>query len=97
MKREIIIQPKDTDQYRIVCRFGYDYSIDYAWWGHLQKKTKVKKWIFFGEEREKWTEIQRCWWSKEINTTEELEKLALDLYDENILLPKRLVQKAMSL
>ena len=97
MKREVIFQIPDMDEYRIVCRYGYDNVINFAWWGHIQKKAYYKKWIFFGEEKWEWFEIDRCWWSQEIDTMEVLKNSAYKFFDEKVLLFPRLNKKAMEL
>lgn len=38
-----------------------------------------------------------CWWFRDIETIDELKKLAFEFYDEKILLPIRLHKKAMEL
>lgn len=97
MKREVIFPAPDNDEYRVVCRFGYDSIVTWAWYGHLQRRISFKKWIFFGETKSIWTEVTRCWWNKTIDSMDELEDRALDLYDETIALPIRLKEKAMNL
>lgn len=95
MKREIIFDMPDTyGKYRMVCRFGYDNLIDYAWWGHLQKRITVR--FLFGK-KEIWHEVNQCWWSFDINSMEELKKAAYNFYDERVELPMRLKEKAMSI
>lgn len=100
MKREIIFEAPETEEYRIVCRFGYDDDIPYAWWTFIQKKVYYKKFIFFGETKWKWGEIHRCWWNKEFKTMDELKKSAYKFYDEKILsYPRipRIIKQAMEL
>lgn len=97
MKREVIFEMPDTSEYRVVCRYGYDSMVNFAWWGHIQKKIYYKKWIFFGERMWKWHEVDRCWWSKEIETMDALKNAATKFYDETILLIPRLTKKAMEL
>jgi len=96
-KKEIFFNVPDTEDYRVVCRFGYDHIVNFAWWGHLQKKVYYKKWIFFGCQKQKWVEIDSCWWSRDIKTRDDLKKAALEFYDESILLFQRLLTKAMGI
>lgn len=97
MKREVIFEAPDTNEYRIVCRYGYDSTVNYAWWCHIEKKIYYKKWLFFGEKKWKWLEIDRCWWSKEIATMDILKESALKFFDETVLLIPRLAKQAMEL
>ena len=69
MKREIIVEIPNTTDYRVVCKYGYHYIVNYAWWGHLEKKIFYKKWLLFGEQKYKWVEINRCWWSTHLQIT----------------------------
>lgn len=96
MKREEIFIMENPD-YRVVCRFGYDEWIDFAWWGHIQRKVKYKKWLLFGEIKERWTEIHQCWWSKEMTSIEDLKSSAERFYDEKVCLKKRIAKQAMEL
>jgi hypothetical protein len=98
-KKEIIFNMSDYNgnSYRVVCRFGYHSFINMSWWGYIQKKTTHKKWTLFGPIVEKWIEIDRCWWSKEIVDRESLERSAINFYDERILLPDRMVERAMNI
>lgn len=96
-KREIIFDmPNTYGEYRVVCRFGYDSLVDYAWWGYVQKKVTFKLWPW-GKGKELWVEIDDRWWDKEIKTLAELKEHAIKLYDENIEAPIRVRQRAMSL
>ena len=79
MKREIIFEVQNDDNYRVVCRYGYDNVINFAWYGHLQKKYIVKKYLLFGKKIIKWHEIDRRWWSDEITSIEQLKQKALKL------------------
>ena len=97
MKIEIIFEIPDNENFRMVCQFGYDSIIDFAWYGHLQQKTEVKKYLFFGKKITKWVEIDQCWWSFKIESVEHLKKCALKFYDEKFILLKRLLQEAMDL
>lgn len=99
MKKEIIFEmPKTYGDYRMKCRFGYDRIIYYAWWGHLEQKIFRRRWLgLFGKKQEVWVEINSCWWSSEIKTTQDLEKAATKFYDENIEVYHRLSQQAMNL
>ena len=40
-KREIIFDT-NNDNYRVVCRFGYDNNVTCNWYGHIQKKITRK-------------------------------------------------------
>lgn len=97
MKREVIFSMPDSDEYRMVCRFGYSDFVNYLWWGHLQKKIYYKKWIFFGEKKWRWKEIDSCWWDKEIVTMDMLEYESLKFYDKKVLLKSKLIKQAMEL
>jgi hypothetical protein len=97
MKREIMFEIPDTTEYRVLCRYGYDEIINFAWWGYVQKKYYYKKFIFFGEQKWKWVEIDRCWWSKSFENIEELKDASFKLYDQKVLLIPRLNKKAMEL
>ena len=97
MKREIVFDMPNTTEYRVVCRFGFNSIINFAWWGHLQKKVYYKKWLFFGEKQWRWYEIDNCWFSKEKNNIEELKKSAIDFYDKKVLLKQRIIKRAMEL
>jgi hypothetical protein len=97
MKREVIFEmPKTFGVYRMVCRFGYDSFVSYAWWGHLQKQYSYRFWPW-GKKRFKWYEVDSCWWSKEITTMEDLKKRAESFYDKNVELFHRLRQRAIDL
>lgn len=98
-RREIIFDMPSYkgNDYRVLCRFGYDSFINFAWWGFVQKKVTFKKWGFFGPTIEKWIELDKCWWSKEINNREDLEKISHDFYDETVLRHDRIVERAMSI
>jgi len=96
-KREIIFEmPETYGKYRVVCRYGHDYHVDYAWWGHLQRQV-LKKPLLWGKVKEIWVEVDKCWWSKEFDSMENLKESAAKFYDENIELPIRLREKAMLL
>lgn len=96
-KREVIFDMPDTyGRYRVVCQFGFDHYIYYAWWGLLQKEIDWKLWPW-SKSRKKWVEIDRCWWSKEITSLEQLKKNAELFYDENVELYNRITQRAMNL
>lgn len=97
MRREVIFDVKNNSEYRVVCRFGYADFIDFAWWGHIQKKYYYKKYLFIGERKFRWIEIDRCWWRKDINTMDELNKAAIDFFDEIVLMPIRIKEKAINL
>lgn len=97
MKREIIFDIPDNPEYRAVCRFGYECFIPFAWFCHIQKKRYYKKWLFFGEIRFKWIEVDRCWWKKQISTMDDLKKSAMSFYEETVLWMPRLVKQAMEL
>lgn len=97
MKREVIFKAPNSEDYRIVCRYGYDSMVYYAWWCHIQKKVYYKKWIFWGEKKFKWQEVDRCWWSKDFESINDLEKSALKFFDRVVLLIPRLTKKAMEL
>ena len=97
MKREIIFEIPDNENFRIVCRFGYNRFIYFAWFSHLEQKKEIKKYLFFGKKITKWIEVDRCWWSSDIKSIEQLKDKSLEFYDEKIMLPKRLLQEAMDL
>ena len=93
--REIIFEmPKTYGIYRVVCRFGYDNTIPYAWWGHLQKQIEYR---FLFKKKIKWVEVDRCWWSSEFNSINELKKNAEKFYDEKVELLPRILNKAINL
>lgn len=97
MQREVIFDmPKTHGDYRMVCRFGYDHMINFAWWGHLQKKV-VKKPFFWGKPKEVWKNIDQCWWSGEITSIEQLKHNATKFYDTNVEMPMRIIGRAMSI
>lgn len=97
MKREIIFDmPTTYGIYRVVCRFGYDIHVNYAWWGHLQQQVEYKKWPW-SKPSTKWVEIERCWWSKEISNIATLKLNAEKLYDENVEMLRRITNTAMNL
>lgn len=97
MKREITFDmPSKFGTYRVVCRIGYDSMIPYAWWGYLQKQEMRKPWPW-SKPRLKWFEIDRCWWSSEINSIEDLKKKAEKWYDEIIEMTPRLLKKGIEL
>jgi hypothetical protein len=96
-KREVIFEmPKTYGEYRMVCRFGFNEVVDYAWWGYLQKLI-TKKPLFWGKPKQVWVEIDRCWWSFDINSMEELKKAATKFYMGNVEAPILLNKKAMNL
>lgn len=99
MKREIIFEmPKTYGDYRMKCRFGYDYVVYYAWWGHLEKKIYRRKWLgIFGKLKEVWIEVDKCWWSFDIKTIQDLKKAAAKFYDERVEMEKRICQQAINL
>lgn len=82
-------------EYRVVCQFGHHSFVNYAWWGYLQKKHTYK--TFWGKKKERWVELDRCWWSKEITSLEQLEKNANKLYDDFVEAPIRRVERVMAL
>lgn len=95
--REIIFEmPKTYGIYRVVCRFGYDYTIPYAWWGHLQKQVEYR-FLLFGKKKLKWIEIDQCWWGKEFESVDSLKKSAEKFYDEKVELLPKVRNKAMNL
>lgn len=97
-KREIVFDmPNTYGTYRMVCRIGYDSSIAYAWWGHLEEYVSFKRFLFFGKLVNKWVEVDKCWWSKEIDSVEELKKRATAFYELTIELCPRLIKKAVDL
>ena len=91
------MKPYKGVDYRVVCTFGDNNHITYAWWGYLQQKVKYKKYLLFGDIKEKWIEINRCWWSTDITNLKELKSKATKLYDENVCLGDRLYQEAINL
>jgi hypothetical protein len=97
MKREVIFEIPETNEYRIICRYGYSEFIDFAWWAHIQKKTYYKKFIFFGEMKWFWVEIDRCWWNEEIESMDILKNKSYKFFDEIVFLKQKLDKKAMEL
>lgn len=97
MKRELIFEIPNNDNYRVVCRYGYNNFINFAWFGHLQEKYFVKKYLFFGKKITKWHEIDKCWWSSEIESVDKLKEIALKLYEDNVMVRVRLDEEAMNL
>jgi len=96
-KREVIFDMPDTyGKYRMVCRFGCSYIIDYAWWGHLQKEVMRKKFPW-SNPTPKWIEIDQCWWCRKINNIEELKSAASKFYRETVELIPELKKKALSI
>jgi hypothetical protein len=96
-KREIVITFPEYPQYRVLCRFGFDSFITEHWWGHLQKKVVIKKFLFFGEEITTWKKISQCWWVYHPDSIDSLAYKSFKLLDECILEPKRNLLKAMSI
>jgi len=97
-KREIVFDMQSTcGTYRVVCRIGYDYTIPYAWWGHIQKQIEYKRFFFFGKTKTTWVEIDQCWWSKEFDSIADLKKSAEKFYDERVEMLPRVKNKALSL
>lgn len=81
-KREIIFDmPETHGKYRVVCRFGYDSIVYYAWWGHLQKQYRYKLWPW-SKPRFKWFEIDECWWSTNPLTMEQKKPIVKDNWKE---------------
>jgi hypothetical protein len=97
MKREVIFEVPNMDEYRIVCRFGYSHTLPYVWWCHIEKKIYYKKWKFFGEKKYKWYEVDRCWWTKDIKSMDCLKKYSLDFFDDRVLLIPRIIKEAMEI
>lgn len=95
-RREVII-PMENSDYRVVCRFGYNYLIKSNWFGHLQKKEYRKKYILFGDRIEKWFEVDYCWWVNEIDSLDKLRKAACKFYDSSVLSRRLNVAKAMNI
>lgn len=96
-KREIIFDmPEKFGNYRMVCRIGYNYIINYAWWGHLQKQITYKPWPW-SKPKQKWVEIDRCWWSTEVTSIDNLKKKAEDFYDEIVELTHRVFKKQIGI
>lgn len=96
-KREIIFEIPNEPEYRVVCRFGYNYLVAYSWWAHIQRKTCYKKWILFGEITYKWTEVDNCWFTRDFDNREDLRKAALDFFDERVKRTERIRKKAMEI
>lgn len=95
--REVIFEmPETYGKYRVLCQFGYHRYVNYAWWGYLQKQ-RVKKPLLWGKPKIVWDTIDECWWSKEMISMDQLKEYAIKFYDENIELPIRVNQRAMSL
>lgn len=95
-KREIIFETPN-DNYRVVCRFGYDSIIKLNWYAHLQKKYTRKKYFLFGEPITKYTEVDRCWWTNNPESLIELNQKAIKFYDETIELPIYIRNKNLNL
>ena len=93
IKREVIFEMPDTSEYSVVCTFGYNSSVNFAQWLHVQKKTYYKKFLFFGDTMWKCYEVNRYWLCKKIETADALKNTAIQFYDETILLTPRLIKK----
>ena len=93
IKREIIFPIQGYKEYRVACRIGYSDLIPWAWHAHIEKRVAYKKYFLFGEIKYKWVEIDHCWFSKTIESVEQLKEKALDFYDEKILFIPRLLKK----
>lgn len=97
MKRQIFFEIPDQSEYRILCQFGYHSLIQYSWYCYIQKRFTYKKWIFFGEVKSKWVSVNQCWFSKDMDTLDDLKNAAMNFYDESVLMMPRIAQKAMDL
>jgi hypothetical protein len=95
-KREIIFDT-NNDNYRVVCRFGYDNNVTCNWYGHIQKKITRKKYFLFGKLITKYIEVDRCWWLNSPESVIELKEKAMTFYDECIELPIRNRNKAINI
>ena len=99
-QRNIIfdMKPYNGRTYRALCHFGYNPIISTNWWIELQTESERKKWIFFGPVVSNgWSKIYDCWLSSNPETMEQLKAKCEKLYDEHVLLPDRVIQKAMNL
>lgn len=99
-KKRIIIfdmEPYKGNDYRVVCKFGFHSIINFSWWSHIEKKITVKKYWFFGPKIDKWVEVNRCWYSDEINSIDELKDVSIKFYEESIMYLDKVIEKAMSI
>ena len=96
-KREVIFDMPDTyGKYRMVCRFGYHDIVDYAWWGFLQKEITTNGFLWV-KPKNKWVDVDQCWWCIDINSIEQLKSKATEFYHETVELVPIMKQKAMNI
>ena len=99
-KRIIIFDLPEYEgkEFRAYCHFGYHYLINNNWWVEIQVKVFRKKYILFGPNVFfRWSKIYECWLANNPDTMDQLRIKCEKIYDENILMPNRIRQRAMDL
>lgn len=84
-------------EFRAYCHFGYHHLISYNWWIEIQVKVFRKKYILFGPDVFRWSRINECWLDNNPDTMDQLRIKCEKIYDENVLMPNRIRQRAMDL
>lgn len=83
--------------YKVVCKFGYNYYTPLNWWLFILKKEEHNFGFLFKKKKEKWTVKHKCWLTGRISTKEHLEKEAIKFFNERIVYPEDVKREAQKI